>query len=402
MNALDTATSLQRLRHAWHIRKAKLRRTCFGVDRVSAGDFERNLERELRELRYRLGAGFKPQGLLAILKPKPAGGSRVICVPTFADRLLQFSLLDQLRPKFGAMGIENSVSYGLAPGTDRSVVGARKFACKARAQLPWVYKTDIQKFFDNIDRSVLEASLKRVVRQRSLVPLLNVFLHTEISGGLDPDWKAATAKNGILPGLGVRQGMPLSPLFAGVYLRDIDGFLVRSHATTARYVDDIASFFESERQALNFHTALKLQLERLGLKIGDPGEPGSKTMIYRPDQAAEFLGMELILAPGGCRLQVGQRAIDTIVERVHSGGTTAALLDRKVSLTTMGTHFRNLQAGYLNAYDGAENRDDLEAAMAKASRKAQRRVLVELFGEAGLTSLGVKQRSFVGLEADPV
>lgn len=241
--------------------------------------------------------------------------------------------------------------------------------------------------------------MTKVVRQRSLLPLLKSFLNTEILDGLDRDWKKAASANGILPGRGVRQGMPLSPFYAGVYLRDIDRFLTRANSVTARYVDDIASFFATEAEALAFHASLKAQLGELGLSIGDPGEPGSKTIIYRPDQAAEFLGMELALLPTGkCELRVGTSAINKIVQRVHASSTPAALVERRVVLTTMGTYFRNLQAGFLNAYDGAQNRDELEEALAKASRKAQRAVLVDLFGEAGLAKLGVSQRAFIGVD----
>jgi len=269
MNAFQKSISLQSLHRVWKERRAHLRKSCFGIDRVSASDFERKLSRELREVQYRVAAGFTPHGLLALLKPKPNGGGfRVICVPTFADRLLQFSILEQLRPRLPSMGLDNAVSYGLAPGGDRSVLGARKFACAARAERPWVYKTDIQKFFDNIDRVILQAAMKRVVRQPSLGPLLDAFLQTEIEGGLDPGWKAAVAKNGISAGRGVRQGMPLSPLYAGAYLRDLDRYLIRTGAPTARYVDDIASFFATEGEAFSFHKALKAKLSDLGLAIG--------------------------------------------------------------------------------------------------------------------------------------
>ncbi len=275
MNAFQKSISLQALHRVWKERRAHLRKSCFGIDRISASDFERRLSSELREVQHRVTAGFTPHGLLAILKPKPNGGFRVICVPTFADRLLQFSILEQIRPRLRSMGLDNAVSYGLAPGSDRSVLGARKFACAARADRPWVYKTDIQKFFDNIDRAILQASIKRVVRQPSLGPLLDAFLQTEIEDGLDPGWKAAIAKNGINTGRGVRQGMPLSPLYAGAYLRDLDRYLIRTGAPTARYVDDIVSFFATEAEAFKFHKSLKTQLSDLGLTIGEPGEPES-------------------------------------------------------------------------------------------------------------------------------
>jgi RNA-directed DNA polymerase len=117
---------------------------------------------------------------------------------------------------------------------------------------------------------------------------------------------------------------------------------------------------------MTFHASLKDELAKLGLNIGEIGEPGSKTIIYSPNEPAEFLGMELVRSPTAeCHLRVGGRSTDKIVQRINSAGTCSAFLERKVSLTTMGTYFRNLQAGYLNAYDGAQDRDDLEAAMGR-------------------------------------
>lgn len=149
MNGLETCTSTAALRSVWKANRARLLKSCFGPDRVSGAAFERALDRQLREIRHRIAAGFKPHGLLALAKPKGNGtGTRIICIPTIADRLLQFSILNQLRPRLRAMGVDNSVAFGLAPGPDRSVLGARKFACSARNERPWVYKADVHKFFD--------------------------------------------------------------------------------------------------------------------------------------------------------------------------------------------------------------------------------------------------------------
>lgn len=403
MSALEEATSIATLRAVWQRERTRLRQSCFGVDRVTGIAFENNLDRQLRELRHRLKSGFRSRGLLALAKPKDSGGFRIICVPTIADRLVQFSLLDHLRPHLKAMGLDNSISYGVAKGRDRSVLGARKFACSARADREWVYKTDIHRFFDNIGRDVLTSSVTQVVRQRSLHSLLVTFLQTEIEAGLDQGWKALIAECGLKKGVGVRQGMPLSPFFAGTYLREIDRWIASRGVAAARYVDDIVAFFPSEKDALAFHTALKERLARLSLSIGEPNQEGSKTALYRPGEPAAFLGMEITKSPSGpYRLQVAPSTIAKVIQRIDDMKELSKLLEADVLLTTMGRHFEAVEHGYLNAYAEAQNRDELRDAMRKTSQAAQAAVLGEIFGLERLNQLGASQWRFLGLDRTAV
>jgi RNA-directed DNA polymerase len=403
MSALEAAISMPALRAAWKRERGRLCRSCFGVDRVTGTVFESTLDRQFRELRYRLKSGFRGRGLLALAKPKDSGGFRIICVPTIADRLIQFSLLEQLRPQLKSMGLDNAISYGVARGRDRSVLEARKFACSARGEREWVYKTDIQRFFDNIGRDVLAGSIRRVVRQRSLHPLLLTFLQTEIEAGLDPDWKKVIAECGLRVGVGVRQGMPLSPFFAGTYLREIDRWILSRGVAAAQYVDDIIAFFSSEHEALAFHDALKERLSRLDLSIGEPNGAGSKTALYQPGESAAFLGMEISKSPSGpYRLQVAASTIAKVVERIDNMKHLTELLASDVRLTTMGRHFAAVEYGYLNAYAEAQNRDDLREAMSKASQAAQAAILGEIFGPERLTQLGASQWRFLGVDRHSV
>lgn len=399
-NALESATQPKALGAVWKSERTRLLKSCFGVNRVSGRAFEQSLGRELREISHRSSREFRPDGLLAIAKPKTAGGNRIICVPTIADRLLQFSLLNQLRPRLKAMKLDNAVSYGIAPGVQRSVLDARKFACRARQEHPWVYKADIHQFFDCLNRSHLRRAVEQRVRQRSLLPILIAYLESEITGGLDKDWKKKVWDAGIRVGKGVRQGMPLSPFFAGAYLWKVDDALVKTRAPVARYVDDIVAFFNTEQQCLEFHDRLSEALQTIDLQIGAPNEVGSKTCIYPPGHAATFLGMEIVLAePGRYRLLIPHRVFEVIRDRFSGAATPAALLERNVHLTSMATYFDSLVCGYHNAYKDAENADDLRDLLVSLSRSSQQTVLHVLFGDR-LAELTTNELNFVGVNAE--
>lgn len=409
MNSLERAISFSELKDTWKYERSRLIASCFGVDRVSGEAFALNLNRELREIRYRLSNAAKPRdasekfkarGLLALVKPKDNGGNRIICVPTIADRLIQFSILNQLRPALKAYGLDNRISYGLARGKDRSVLGARIFACSARSNKQWAYKTDIRKFFDNLDRNILLESMHKIVRQRSLLPILEAYVDAEIEDGLDPNWKNDIREAGITKGRGVRQGMPLSPFFAGLYLRDVDKWLMKRNVLVARYVDDLIAFFETEREAFDFHSRLSERLQKIDLEIGPPNTEKSKTVIYSPSTPASFLGMQVSRNPnGGYRMMIAPEVVSEIIEKIKKAQSIDELLKRGVVLSKMGTYFSSVEKGYLAYYEGAQNRDDLRDRMRGASEQAQQSIMISLFGDQRLKEMTDAQLKFLGVAA---
>ena len=396
-SALTKATSPRTLEAIWSAERRRLTNSCFGVDRVSGRAFESRRRFELYKIQQRLLHQFKPDGLLGIAKPKVGGGNRIICVPTIADRLIQFSLCDALRHDLRAMGLDNSISFGLVRGSSKSAPDARRLACRMRSEYPWVYKADIVKFFDQLARSTLEAAIRNSVRKRSLHKLLITIVHTEIEDGFDRDWKQIVHRAGIRPGLGIRQGMPLSPYFAGIYLKKLDQLLEASGVPVIRYVDDIVAFFHSEAECIGFHAMLKGIVEELSLSIGDPNAPGSKTHVFEPSKPAAFLGMEISPKPtGGYCLNIPESCIDKVSCRFDVLGSVAALVEKNVGLTEMGSYFRSIREGYLNAYNGAQNRDVLRERMDSAAQKARKAVLSEIFGDR-LDSMPSSHKRFVGL-----
>lgn len=398
MNALESAFSSKNLNLVWRCEKQRLRRSTYGVDRQSGTSFEANLPLEFAQLRESARRGRKSSGLLAIAKPKPDGGNRIICVPTISDRVFQFALLAECRSDLDRRGLLNSVSYGLARGSNRTVHDARRAAVAMRTSHCWVLKADIQKFFDNIPRDVVREVGRRLIQKRSLQEPVLTFLETEIQEGFDPDWRRIVSEAGILPGVGVRQGMPLSPYYAGMVLLSLDQEIARRGYNALRYVDDIIGFFDSRDECKSFASFLQDRLGKLGLSIGIVDAERSKTRIYEPLQPASFLGMELAWRVGsGFQLRISEKSIAKIGAKFAEAGVVENLLQKGVTLPMLGKHLLEMERGYLQAYEAAENHAELVREVRRMKASALEFALEETFGE-DIYRLDKKRRRFLGID----
>lgn len=397
-NSLNSALSRQNLETVWRYEKRRLLRSCFGVDRQTGKDFQERLAFEFFRLRERAFGDFKPRGLLAIAKPKRNGGNRIICVPTVADRVLQFAVLNEFRGSLEKRGLLNLVSYGLIRSANRTVQDARRRAIGLRNTRRWVYKADIEKFFDNIPRDAVRRAAASIIPQRSLHRVVLPFIDTEIEDGFDPQWKTIVGSAGIVVGKGVRQGMPLSPYFAGMILRDLDRAIQKRGVPAIRYVDDIVAFFDSRKECEAFHKFLQDALDTIGLSVGSVGANDSKTRIYSPAESAMFLGMEICQSSDNTyRLRISEASIQNIGAKFTKAGDVEMLLQKNVILPRLGGFLDAMESGYLQAYEGAENHAALVKEVRLMKAGALARVLEQVLGEQ-VSNLGRKERRFLGIE----
>jgi RNA-directed DNA polymerase len=128
--------------------KVKANKGAAGVDGCSIADFEADLQGNLYKVWNRLSSGsYFPPPVKAVELPKPhGGGTRMLGVPTVADRVAQTVVAARLEAKVEP--IFHPDSYGYRPG--RSALDAVA-ACRVRCwERDWVIDLDIQKFFDSV------------------------------------------------------------------------------------------------------------------------------------------------------------------------------------------------------------------------------------------------------------
>ena len=235
-----------------------------GVDGQTAQEYEENLEENLRSLLDRAKSGrYQAPPVRRVYIPKEGGKRRAIGIPTLEDRILQRAVLMVV----GAVYEQDFLdcSYGFRPGRSphEALESLRDQTMERNGG--WIVETDIESFFDSVDRTVLRQILTKRVCDGVIVRLIGKWLHAGVSedGGV------------YHPETGTPQGGVISPLLANIVLHEVvDAWFaeqvqprLRGRAHLVRFADDLVIAFAREDDARRVLEVLPKRLGKYGLRM---------------------------------------------------------------------------------------------------------------------------------------
>jgi RNA-directed DNA polymerase len=254
--------------------RVKANKGAAGVDGQSIAGFEADLQNNLYKIWNRMSSGtYFPPAVLAVEIPKTGSGAgtRVLGVPTVADRVAQTVAALTLEPR--TESIFHSDSYGYRPG--RSALDAVA-VCRTRCwQKAWVIDLDVAAFFDSVpwDLMVKAVEANITTEQRWVLLYVKRWLQAPLQL---PDGTVRQRDRGI------PQGSSISPVLANLFLHyAFDSWLAREFPTVEfeRYADDAVVHCVTRRQAQQVLAALTVRMADVGLRL----HPDKTRIVYCKD-----------------------------------------------------------------------------------------------------------------------
>lgn len=243
---------------------------CAGSDYETLEEFERDLSNNLYKLWNRMVSGcYFPPSVKAVPIPKKSGGTRILGVPTVADRVAQTVIKQVLEPLLEP--VFDRDSFGYRPG--RSALDAVELVRRRSWDYDWVVEFDIQALFDRIDHE----RLLRAVRKHCQIPWVLLYIERWLKAPMVQDDGTQVARE-----RGTPQGSVVSPLLANLFLHyTLDAWVRREMRSVrlCRYADDGVIHCKSEAQAQLVLRKLGARLKECGLEL----HPEKTRIVYCQD-----------------------------------------------------------------------------------------------------------------------
>ena len=271
-----------------------------GVDDQSLGEFETDLKNNCYKIWNRMSSGsYFPPPVKAVEIPKPhGGGTRILGVPTVADRVAQTMVAMYLEPEVERRFHPDS--YGYRPGRKAHDALA---ACRQRCwKYDWVIDLDVQKFFDTVPWDLIVKSVETVTD----TPWVLLYVKRWLAAPLQLSDGTLKERD-----KGTPQGSAVSPTLANLFMHyAFDTWMARNYPSCPfeRYADDAVVHCKTERQAQEVLVAIAKRMEEVGLRL----HPDKTRIVYCKDEKrrgdhehTSFTFLGYTFRPRGVRRQDG-------------------------------------------------------------------------------------------------
>jgi RNA-directed DNA polymerase len=283
---------------AWLAIKRNARTSKSEDTRDEIAAFEANLTSNLRRLSRELQQNkfvFRPARGVKIPKDKKNKSSfRPLVVAKVESRIVQRAVHDVLLSvpaiqkflhtpySFGGIKKKKDDDLAAVPAAIRALLDAIGAGCK------FVIRSDIEKFFTRIPKSVVTGIVAKSVADDEFTELFSRSIAVELENMAQLREHANAFP---IEDIGVAQGNSLSPLLGNLFLFDFDFALnMRPDVRCIRYIDDFIILAPRKELAENAFAKAKRILEKLGMSVS-PDE--NKTQRAAIEAGFEFLGIDL-------------------------------------------------------------------------------------------------------------
>ena len=239
-------------------KQVKANRGAAGIDKQSINDFERNLKDNLYKIWNRMSSGcYFPPPVKAVEIPKGNGGTRILGIPTVADRVAQMVVKLYIEPEIDRCFHKDS--YGYRPGKS----GAQALAATRERcwNYSWVIDLDVKGFFDNMDHDLTMKALKHHVKEKWILLYVERWLKAPMvtKGGEKIERQKGTPQGGVI-----------SPLLANLFMHyAFDKWLERHYPNNPfeRYADDAVIHCRTKEGAEELLEAIKARMKECFLEL---------------------------------------------------------------------------------------------------------------------------------------
>ena len=262
-------------------KKVKAKKGASGVDGISVDEIQGYLKGNWQNIKERIQKRkYKPQPVLRVQIPKPAGGVRKLGIPSVVDRIIEQAIVQVITPVVEPY--LSDYSYGFRPRR-RAEQAIIKLLEYLNDGYTYIVDIDLEKFFDNVPQDKLMTLVGRIVKDPDTESLISKYL----KAGVMVRGKYEETR------VGTPQGGNLSPILSNIMLNELDKELEKRGLRFVRYADDCVIVVGSSAAANRvMHTVTKWIERKLGLKVNM-----TKTKVTKPNQL-KYLGFGVVKMNG--------------------------------------------------------------------------------------------------------